>query len=835
MAARARLSAAATRRRGVSARNPREWAQALAEFDRLQDLSIDRREAALLDVQRQSPELAARVRDLFDADAQARDTQPAPQELPPRPAPRVTGYTVHGLLGRGGMGEVYAAERVGADFVQPVALKRMLVGNQGADVHERFLRERRILAQLNHPNVARLLDGGLDADGNPYFAMERVDGVPITRFVQEHRLEIDAVVRLFIVVCEAVAYAHRNLIVHRDIKPSNVLVSSEGTVKLLDFGIAKLIDTPHDTVTRSLAMTPAYAAPEQLLGEAVSTGTDVYSLGLLLFELLTGELPQRSWRDRLRDATHEDDTLERPSVEVLKKEHADARVQRRLAQSLRGDLDQIVMTALRRDPARRYLTAQAFADDLRRYLDGHPVQARADTLRYRMGKFVHRNAVAVAAMGLLMLSLVAATAVSIGFARSEAKARAEAEAQARHATRTRDFVVSLFNDINVTANADGKGKEYTAAQLLQNAADRLDRDLADAPDSQAELYAVLAAGLLELAEYKSALVFSDKAVEKLTQVHGPHNLLLADALVVRGQARQNLGDLHGTDADAHAALAALETLPQDKAAHMVRIRALTNLTTVLTFRSDFENGLRTAELILAERKAALGNDDDPALSVDYNNLATLYIRLERFPEAEAAYRRAGELLAKQAGPEHPRMVWIYNGIAYALWGQGKYTEAKTQSDHALKLGLEKLGPENQVLISVHLCHSHIYADLGDLQTAVDDTREAVRVAEKLNNPQRFAAELRYGLMLVQEDKFSDGAAMLAASMQHLHAQTGKIDSSYLFAAVGHGVAVARLGKREEGSKEAREALDRLTREFPTEKKRVAEAQAIYAGLDANAK
>jgi len=818
----------------VNARDPREWAQALAEFDRLQDLSIDRREAALLDLQRRSPALAERVRDLFDADAQARDTLPTAQEMPPSPAPRVAGYAVHGLLGRGGMGEVYAAERVGADFVQPVALKRMLVGSHGADVHERFLRERRILAQLNHPNVARLLDGGLDADGNPYFAMERVDGVPITRFVQEHKLDITAILRLFIVVCEAVAYAHRNLIVHRDIKPSNVLVAADGTVKLLDFGIAKLIDAQHDTVTRSLAMTPAYAAPEQLLGEAVSTGTDVYSLGLLLYELLTGELPQRSWRERLRDATHEDDTLQPPSAEVLRKESADARGRRRLAQALRGDLDQIVMTALRRDPARRYATAQALADDLRRYLDGHPVLARPDSLRYRMGKFVRRNAMAVAASGMLMLALVAATVVSIGFARSEAKARKEAEAQALHATRTRDFVVTLFNDINVTLNADGKGKEYTAVQLLENAASRLERNLGDAPDSQAELYAVLAAGLGELGEYKSALGLSDTAVKKLTTVYGPHSLVLADALVARGQMHQNLGDLDGADADAHAALAALQTLPQDKAARLSRIRALTNLTTLLTFRSDFQGGLHTAELILAERQAVLG-DEDPALSVDYNNLASLYVRLERFTEAETSYRHAGRLLAKQVGPEHPRMVWIYNGIAYALWGQGQYAEAMVQSDHALQLGLEKLGPENQILISVHLCHGHINAALGNLAAAADDYREAVRVAEKLNNPQSFPAELRYGMLLQQQGKFRESEAMLAASMQHQHAQAGKVDSSYLFAAVGHGVATARLGKPEEGRREASEALQRLAQDFPAEKKRLAEAQTVFARLDDAAK
>jgi len=819
----------------VSARDPREWAQALAEFDRLQDLSVDRREAALLELTRQSPPLAARVRDLFAADAQAHETHPNAPEPPLPPAPRVAGYAVHGLLGRGGMGEVYAAERVGADFVQPVALKRMLLGNQGADVHERFLRERRILAQLNHPNVARLLDGGLDADGNPYFAMERVDGVPITRFVQEHKLEIGATVRLFIVVCEAVAYAHRNLIVHRDIKPSNVMVSAEGTVKLLDFGIAKLIDTQHDTVTRSLAMTPAYAAPEQLLGEAVSTGTDVYSLGLLLFELLTGELPQRSWRDRLRDATNQDDTLERPSVEVLKKVNTDTRGQRRLAQSLRGDLDQIVMTALRRDPARRYPTAQALADDLRRYLDGHPVQARADTLRYRMGKFVHRNAVAVAAMGLLIFALLAATVVSIGFARSEAKARTEAEAQARHATRTRDFVVSLFNDINVTQNAAGKGKEYTAVQLLQNAAARLEHDLADEPESQAQLYVVLTSGLTELGEYKTAEPLAEASVKLVTQVYGAHHLLLADALVQRGQIRENLGNLDGADADAHAALAALETLPDSKEIRLARIHALTNLTTLATLRSDFEKALSSAQQILNERKAILGSEDDAALSVDYNNLATLYVRMERYAEGEVSYRHAAELFARANGPEHPRMTWIYNGIAYVLWGQGKYAEAKVESDHALKLALDKLGPNSQILISLHLCHGHINTSLGDMAGAGEDYREALRLSEKLNNPQLFAAELRYGLWHLQQDHYSEAETLLSASMQHLHAQTGKTDSSYLLASLARGVAIAKLGKREEGAKQAREALDELIDKYPNEKNRNAEAQALYNRLEASAK
>ncbi|HEV7485474.1 MAG TPA: protein kinase [Thermoanaerobaculia bacterium] len=301
-------------------------------------------------------------------------------------------YRVVRQLGHGGMGTVFLAVREDAEFEQRVAIKLVRRGAGGESLLQRFRQERQILAALEHPNIARLLDGGTTSGGVPYLVMEYVEGTPIDDYCREHDLPIDARLRLFVQLCDAVQYAHRGLVIHRDIKPANVLVTADGIPKLLDFGIAKLTSAQTNaTVTR--LMTPDYASPEQLAGKLVTTATDVYSLGLLLFELLTGKRPFENVH-----RTGETEPPRASSVSGLRQ--------------LRGDLDRILLVALDPDPNRRYASVDKFADDVRRHLDGHPVSARGASLGYRTAKFVRRNKLFVAAAAVTaIVAIVAFVAV----------------------------------------------------------------------------------------------------------------------------------------------------------------------------------------------------------------------------------------------------------------------------------------------------------------------------------------------------------------------------------------------------------------------------------------
>ena len=338
------------------------------------------------------------------------------------------GYRLIREIGHGGMGCVYLADRADGAYTKQVAVKLVRTSEDSSEIVARFQREREILASLDHPNIARLIDGGSTEEGVPYFVMEFVDGKPIDRWCDERNLNVSARIALFRNVCAVVAYAHQHLVVHRDLKPGNILVTSDGTVKLLDFGIAKLVkqEQVNDleaTATLVKAMTPEYASPEQLKGESISTLTDVYSLGVVLYELLTGQRPFQLQKAALHEVVRiiVEDEPTRPSEVVTRRfETGGDRGRRpfesmsddpgRLQKRLRGDLDSILLTALRKEPVRRYSSAEALSEDLLRHLEHLPVNAREDTLWYRTAKFVRRNSggvIAGAVIGLLSAASVA--------------------------------------------------------------------------------------------------------------------------------------------------------------------------------------------------------------------------------------------------------------------------------------------------------------------------------------------------------------------------------------------------------------------------------------------
>jgi serine/threonine protein kinase len=360
-----------------------------------------------------------------------------------QPGRTIGPYRILQQIGHGGMGDVFSAVRADGHYEKKVAVKLVRAGDVSAGVLERFRAERQILAGLEHPNIARLLDGATTDNGIPYLVMELVDGLPIDAFCRAHKLSVDERLRLFIDVCSAVQFAHQRLVIHRDIKPGNILVTPEGIPKLLDFGIAKMLDPMGNVeATQLRPYTPEYASPEQIRGEPVLTATDAYSLGVVLYELLTGRSPYRietRTPGKLAEAITNQEP-ERPSVAVLRGSPSMPETMLpQIQRQLRGDLDFILLKALRKEPEARYSSAEHLADDIRRYLDGLPVAARKGTWTYRTGKFVRRHRVAVAAATLAFITLVTSIIVTAREARIAETNRRRAEAR--------------FNDVRKLANS----------------------------------------------------------------------------------------------------------------------------------------------------------------------------------------------------------------------------------------------------------------------------------------------------------------------------------------------------------------------------------------------
>jgi serine/threonine protein kinase/tetratricopeptide (TPR) repeat protein len=434
------------------------------------------------------------------------------------PPLRIGPYQLLEQIGRGGMGAVYKAQRVDREYHSIVAIKLVRAELGGAVIVERFRQERQILARLTHPSIARLLDGGTSDDGSPYIVMEYIDGVGIAEYCESKRLDLRARLELFLPVCSAVDYAHHNFIVHRDIKPNNILVDRAGTPKLLDFGISKLLHAdgreaePALTQCMAAILTPHYASPEQVLGAPVTTRSDVYSLGTVLYELLTGARAHHL--DKLTPRAIED-AICRTDVPVPSTVATDARLARRLA----GDLDNIVMRAMQKDPERRYESAAALADDMRRYLDDLPVHARPDTTVYRARKFVRRHRALVASTAAVIVALIAGVGVAVQQARV-AEAR---ERQVRSLAKV--FLFDVHDSIK-----DAPGTTKARQTIVETAVRYLDA-LAGSSPTEPELLRELAAGYMRVGDIQGGERSSNLGDAESAQVNYRKSIGLLDALI----------------------------------------------------------------------------------------------------------------------------------------------------------------------------------------------------------------------------------------------------------------------------------------------------------------
>ena len=795
---------------------------------------------------RDNPDLLSRVHALISADrggaeigfmedAAIRQVVGEPHEpaSPDRTGESMGAWRLVRLLGRGGMGEVWLAERSDGKYQAEVAIKLLRSGGSGAAPRRRFLREGKILARLGHDRIARMLDAGESDNGQRFLVLERVDGERIDAWADRNRLNIDARLHLFLQVCDAVGFAHSNLIVHRDLKPSNVLVQADGGVKLLDFGVAKLLeDDEHVAETTALtladgvALTPEYASPEQIENQAITIASDVYSLGVLLYVLLSGQGPYadsasspaqwarvvvESEPKRLSSATGDADESARTRAAARSSTPVELR------RTLRGDLETIVAKALKKKPVERYASVTAFADDVQRYLDNRPLLARPDSLAYRTRKFARRHRVGV---GISILAAIGLIVGISGIAWQAHIARREAE----RSERSRVFLANLIKDVSPFAAS--RGAQGQTSDLLGAALDRVERDFADAPDIQADLRNVLANALRQADENARAEALLVNNVAALRSLYGDKSPKVGVALVELGYVRSETGDIAG----ARKALVEAESLLRDAgdAYRGDRIELLVSLARLDNQQGDHAHALDLHRAVLREREAEQG-PDGPDVATDLMNIATDEGALERYAEAESLAKRADDLLVRILGPDHARRIYIENALGVAQAFSGHAAAGIATLSDALKRVRATVAPDSTMLGIVLTSLGMAHYENGDMNRAHDLLSEAHEIMNKARHPRRGQVTLMLGRTQLALGR-PEATATLRESVSELSGPDGS-PKHLALAEAALGVALARSGQVETGESGALKAREQLLASEAASSVIVAEVDRLLADIE----
>jgi eukaryotic-like serine/threonine-protein kinase len=639
------------------------------------------------------PALQAAVMSLIAAHARAEgvlesdprglmDATTAPQRLGP--------YRVLREIGRGGMGVVYDAERDDGQFRRRVAIK-IIHGAADDELQRRVLAERQILAALDHPHIARLLDGGVADDGRPYLVMEFVDGMPVDVYCDRMRLSITERLRLFVTIVRTVDFAHRNLIVHRDLKPSNVMATPDGTVKLLDFGVAKLLNRSlgGDAVVATrdrAALTPEYASPEQIQGSALTTTTDVYSLGVMLYELLCGRRPfahlEHDMAAFMRAVC--DDDVERPSARVLRSEtlaggdrtvtpeqvaRSRDTTPQRLARRLRGDCDAIIAAALRAEPPRRYASTEALAQDIERHLTERPVRAHQGSRSYRLVKLVRRHRAQAVALLLASASLLIGAGAAAWQARAAHDERLRTEIALAQATEVTEFLLELFESGDPSASVQGS---ISARELVRRGAARID-DLADQPLLQARMLGVLGRIHESLGQYDEAYRLTRRALTIRESVRAPLDVEAAELILQYGTQQRRRAAYDSAEASFVLARSIIEKVPGGP--HAAHAPVLTQLASIAIYRGDLaEAERRAAEAV--DVLARQHGEHDRATVTALRYLGAVQWRRGVYADAERNIRRAIALRPLATGSTRSETITDRMQLAVLLNTLRQYGEAE---------------------------------------------------------------------------------------------------------------------------------------------------------------
>jgi serine/threonine-protein kinase len=813
---------------------PERWQKVKAVLEDVLELEAQQR-TAFLDVSCQGDEeLRREVESLLASEPDLGDFIETPvfrirsqDGTPLAEGQRVGVYRIVREIGRGGMGSVYLAERADEEFDRRVALKLIRRGMDTEEIVRRFRAERQILAHLDHENIAKLLDGGTTEDGRPYFVMEHVEGRPIDEECDARRLSIRRRLELFQQVCAAVHFAHQNLVVHRDLKPGNILVTAAGVPKLLDFGIAKLLDSDQPSaLTRAdlRPMTPEYASPEQVRGEAITTASDVYSLGVLLYRLLTGHPPYRpSTRgpQSLAKAICDEEPPRPSSVigrveEVKKLDGSAARLtpetvsqardgeSRTLRRQLAGDLDNIVLKAMSKEPQRRYSSVDQLANDIGRHLQGLPVVARKDTLGYRTAKFVGRHKVGVALAALFLLLVLGFSATVTVFWRQAVRER-------ERATRVKDFLEALFSSSDPSHS---QGETITAREVLDRGVQTIDVGLEDEPELRADLMAVMGNVYRRLGLYEPAKRLLEKSLLIRRQRLGREHPLVAESLHNRaillhgmdddaaaepltrealriqrragdtqnrdyaaglnnlGAILEDRGELDEAEALYKESLAIKRRLPNVDPADIAR--SLNNLGKLYYTRGDYAAAEQYYRESLAMRRRLAGGHPDPELATSLNNLASLLEEQGDFADAEILHREALAMRRKLFGDRHPNAARSLNNLGHLLQLRGDAAEAETCYREALSIADEKL-EKDAFARGVFLRNlASVLVTLRKASEAEAKAREALAIF-RVSKPDSWRvadAESVLGSCLAAQRRFQEAEPLLTESYPMLKRDSG---------------------------------------------------------------
>jgi eukaryotic-like serine/threonine-protein kinase len=698
------------------------WPRVLEVYGCLIGADAETRAAALAEIEKEEPMLAAHVVRLFEdaRDMQARGflTGEARRILVTSGAGNLShrtdaafgNYKLERLLGSGGMGEVWVAQRADGRYKGRVAVKILHPGLAHSAVRERFTREGEILARLSHPNIAHLLDAGATEAGQLYLVLEFVRGERIDQWCDSRNLAVSARLQLFLQVCDAIAHAHLHLVVHRDLKPSNILVTEDGAIKLLDFGIAKLVepsgeaaDTTELTRHGGSALTPQYAAPEQVLGASITTVTDVYALGVLLYRLLTGRMPYGA--SAMTTTQWEREVLEAepplPSQAALLTvlpddkpwERAAARssTPEKLWRELRGDLDNIISKALRKAPGERYRSVLALADDIRRHLAHEPVLARPESLVYRAAKFVRRNRAAVAATALVLLIAAAGLAGIVWQNREAREAARVAELQRQRAENVKEFLVSVFGELDPFTRP--APEQRSPQELLGRATHRLESELSSDPQLRAQLLGDLGEIQFNLGEVAQGQALLREGLAAQRAQFGAQSMEVARGLYRLAVAEYT--DDRRAQAEQHLR-EGLDILIRRKALHSVEAA---KIQAQLAFVLSAQVGARpeVLEMIQQARATAVSvlQADDPELANILVRHGQILWRARNVAAAEAVLRDAVSRYERALGRRATQIWYPLNSLAQIVASAGRFDEAEQMLDRALTLLRANVGPRHR--------------------------------------------------------------------------------------------------------------------------------------------
>ncbi len=748
-------------------------------------------------------------------------------------------YRITEPLGQGGMGQVFLAERADREFSKKVAIKILASAMATPETLGRFRRERQILATLEHPNIARLLDGGTTTEGLPYLVMEHVVGEPIVSFCDRRRDDLRQRIRLFLGVCRAVSDAHRVLVVHRDLKPDNILVTGDGVPKLLDFGIAKLLDESEvdpgadSSATVVRALTPGYASPEQILGDRIATASDVYSLGVLLHELMTGCLPYprsdssaveilAKLREhqpplpssRFRDEPPTEDDFDRGAAAQARGAKAEA-----LARRLAGDLDNIIVKAIQPQPERRYDSVRGLSEDLERHLEGRPVRARPDSLVYRAGKFVRRNAVVVvAAAALALLAVVAAFRI--------VREREVARAEQRRAESVTGFLVESFRLADPQWSS---GETVTVREALDSAAQRLHTDLLDDPELRATMMHTIGTVYANLNLYDQAEPHLAGALEIRRRIFGPDARTAAESLEAWARMKLRQGDLDESRRAAGEAHAIRRRHGGAGQAASLRLQA----------ELDIERGEREIALERLAESLELQQDEtgerDPAY-VEALVLAGQAIQLLKadYENAEEHYRRALDLQRALYPGDHPVTARILILLGRVLEVRQHLPAAADAVRHALAMSRRMYGEQHQSVAHALNALANVERLQGRFEQAEELYRESLAVRRRLvgdDHPRLASAVYNLATLLHRDlNRLEDAEVLYRQAVETFRRTAGEDHPSMGYYKMGLGRILTDLGRPQEAEPLLREVLALFHRLGPEGRGAASARSALAAAL-----